>query len=432
MYEYDDKKLISFLNTHSHDISDSTSKLNSNTMSSTTSTPRAFSKSKKSKQFKQSKKSKQFKQPGLTATVSGAKELDEYIAQVSGMITQIQETFMHELADSEARCRKQRCRGSSHDFAMEMCGITHAGVVYTETVLNQSSAFLQALAVANECLDQLEALRKMLVNNKQQKKTAIRRLREFRNYIGSMVESFALQNMLLGTSTGTGAGAPKKTSILEERRRREELQTRENLLELGMELEPTQPKPTARMIQDMIEMTKQNHRTVSKGLIDQANTLMSAMRARHIRNLAEVAERTVVLVKDHEKKCQAFMTQCLRLSAIEYCAKIWWFGTQNPDPNSSKNYYIRTEVVHDYGDAVEGKGPTCLDHHFKASRAAAYFEFCAENRPVPRICITVHGDPDPEGGNNNPLICKYELDQELAETILTDEAIDQFEEARRA
>ena len=381
---------------------------------------------------KQSKQSKKSKQPGLTTTVSGAKDLDEYIAQVSVMITQIQENFMRELADSEAGLRSQRCRGSSHDFAMEMCAITHGDLIYTETVLPQSSAFLQALAVANECLDQLEALRKMLVNNKQQKKTAVRRLREFRNYIGSMVESFALQNMVLGTSTGTGA--PKKTSILEERRDREELQTRKNLLELSMELEPAESKPTSRMIQDMIEMTKQNHRTVSKGLIDQVNTLMFAMRTRYIRSLVEVAERTVGAVMEHEKKCQAFMTQCLRLSAIEYCAKIWWFGTQNPDPNpnSSKNYYIRAQVVHDYGDAVEGKPPTCLDHHFKASRAAAYFEFCAENRPAPRICITVHGDPDPAHGNTIPLICKYDFDQELAETILTDEAIDQFEETRRA
>ena len=384
-----------------------------------------------------SKKSKKSKQPVLTVTVSGAKDLDEYIARVSGMITQIQENFMREMADSEASMRSQRCHGSSHDFAMQMCGITHGDLIYTETVLTQSSAFLQALAVANECLDQLEALRKMLVNNKQQKRTAIRRLREFRNYIGSMVESFALQNMvLLGTSTGTGTGVPKKTSILQERRDREECQRRENLLELSMDLEPTQPKPTSRIIQDIIEMTKQNHRTVSKGLIDQANTLMSAMRARHIRNLAEVAERTVGLVKDHEKKCQAFMTQCLRLSAIEYCAKIWWFETQNPDPDSdsdnSKNYYIHAEVVHDYGDAVEGKTPTCLDHHFKASRAAAYFEFCAENRPAPRICITVHGDPDPADGNTIPLICKYDFDDELAETILTDEAIDQFEEVRGA
>ena len=182
----------------------------------------------------------------------------------------------------------------------------------------------------------------------------------------------------------------------------------------------------------MIEITKQNHRTVSKGLIDQATKLMSAMRARHIRSLAEVAEDTAGAVLEHEKKCQAFMTQCLRLSAIEYCAKLWWFGTQNPDSNNSKNYYIRARVVHDYGDAVEGEQPDRFDHHFKASRAAAYFAFCAENRPVPRICITVHGDPDPERGNTIPLICKYELDQEFAETILTDEAIDQFEEARGA
>ena len=56
----------------------------------------------------------------------------------------------------------------------------------------------------------------------------------------------------------------------------------------------------------MIEITKQNHRTVSKGLIDQATKLMSAMRARHIRSLAEVAEDTAGAVMDHARKCQAF------------------------------------------------------------------------------------------------------------------------------
>jgi hypothetical protein len=352
-------------------------------MSSTTST-RGRSKSKQSKQSKQ---------PVLTTTVNGAKDLNEYIAQVNGMITQVQENFMREMADSEARCRKQRCRGSSHDFAMEMCGIAHAGLIYKETKLSQSSAFLQALAVANDCLDQLEALRKMLVNNKQQKRTAIRRLRELRNQFH--------QQLVLAT-------------------------------DLELEIKSPNPNPTVKSVQQMIESTKQNHRTVSKGLIDQATKLIAAMRTRYILGVVNAAEDTAGAVLDHEKKCQAFMTQCLRLSAIEFCAKLWWFETQNQNHDKSKNYYIHAEVVHDYGDAVEGKPPTCLDHHFKASRAAAYFEFCAENRPAPRICITVHGDPDPAVGNNNPLICKYEFDQEFAETILTDEAIDQFEEARRA
>jgi hypothetical protein len=283
-------------------------------------------------------------------------------------------------------------------------------------------------------LDQLEALRKMLVNNKQQKRTAIRRLRELCNYLRAhnlMVEFFAAQNPDLVLKP-----LKKKLSILQERRDREEYQRQQRLLEHGMDLEIKSPNsnPTIRSVQRMIESTKQSHRTVSKGLIDQATKLMSAMRARYILGLVTAAEDTAGAVLEHEKKCQAFMTQCLRLSAIEYCAKRWWFETQNqnPDPNNSKNYYIHAEVVHDYGDSVEGQTPTCLDHHFKASRAAAYFEFCAENRPAPRICITVHGDPDPKGGNNNPLVCKYEFDQEFAETILTDEAIDQFEDARRA
>jgi hypothetical protein len=319
-------------------------------------------------------KSKQSKQSNITTTANGAKELGEYITQVKSMITQVKENFMHEMADSEARCRKQRCRGSSHDFAMEMCSITHHDFIYKETKLPQFSAFLQALAVANDCLDQVEALRKMLVNNKQQKKTAIRTLRELRNCLHSH----------------------------------------------NAELEPN---PTTKRVQQAIEMTKQNHRTVSKGLIDQATKLMSAMRTRYILGVVNAAEDTTGAVLEHEKKCQAFMTQCLRLSAIEFCAKLWWFDeTQNSDPNNSKNYYIHAEVVHET--------PSCLDHHFKASRAATYFEFCAENRPAPRICITVHGDP--EEGNNNPLICTYELDQELAETILTDEAIDQFEYSRGA
>lgn len=360
-------------------------------MPSSSSTPRAFSKSKKSNQSKQSKQS------NITTTVNGAKELGEYITQVKSMITQIQENFMREMAESEARCRSQRSCGSSHDFAMQMCGITHGDLIYRETVLTQDSAFLKALAVATECVDQLEALRKMLVNNKQQKRTAIRRLRELRNHLRSHNAE----------------------------------------LEIEIKSPNPNPNPTVKSVQRMIEMiesTKQNHRTVSKGLIDQATKLMSAMRARYILGLVKVAEDTAGAVLEHEKKCQAFMTQCLRLSAIEFCAKLWWFGTQNPDPdsNNSKNYYIHAEVVHDYGDSVEGKTPTCLDYRFKASRSAAYFEFCAENRPAPRICITVHGDPDPAVGNTIPLVCKYEFDQELAETILTDEAIDQFEEARRA
>jgi hypothetical protein len=308
---------------------------------------------------------------------------------------------------------------------MEMCGITHGDIIYRETKLPQYSAFLQALAVATDCLDQLEALRKMLVNNKQQKRTAIRSFRELCNYLrphNAMVEFFAAQNPDLVLKP------LKKPSILQERRDREEYQRQQRLLEHGMDLEIKSPNPTVKSVQRMIESTKQNHRTVSKGLIDQATKLMSAMRSRYILGVVNAAEDTAGAVLEHEKKCQAFMTQCLRLSAIEYCAKQWWFETQNPD--TSKNYYIHAEVVHDYGDAVEGQTPTCLDHHFKASRAAAYFEFCAENRPAPRICITVHGDP--EGGNNNPLVCKYEFDQEFAETILTDEAIDQFEEARRA
>ena len=194
-----------------------------------------------------------------------------------------------------------------------------------------------------------------------------------------------------------------------------------------MELLP-HPHPTVMSVQRMIESTKQNHRTISKGLIDQATRLMNAIRTRHILDLAKAADDTAGAVMEHAQKCQSFMTQCLRLSAIEYCAKIWWFGTQNPDPNNSKNYYIHAEVVHDYdyGDAtVEGETPNPCDYHFKASRAAEYFAFCAENnRPMPEIYITVYGDPDPEGGNNNPLIFKYKLDQELAETIRTDEAID--------
>jgi hypothetical protein len=370
-----------------------------------------------------------FQKP-LTAAVHGPKDVQAYINQVKSMIAQIQENFMREMADSEARCRKQRCRGSSHDFAMEMCGITHGNVVYNETKLPQFSAFLQALAVATECLDQLEALRKMLVNNKQQKRTAIRSFRELRNCLHAhnlMVEFFAAHNPDLVLKP------LKKPSIIQERRDREEHQRRENLLEHSTELEIKSPNPTIKSVQRMIESTKQNHRTVSKGLIDQATKLIAAMRARYILGVVKAAHDTVGAVLEHEKKCQAFMTQCLRLSAIEYCAKLWWFKTQNPDPDKSKNYYIHAEVVHDYGDAVEGKTPTCLDDHFKASRAAAYFEFCAENRPVPRICITVHGDPDPvDDGNNNPLICKYEFDQEFAETILTDEAIDQFECSRGA
>lgn len=342
---------------------------------------------------KQSTQSKQSKT--LTTVVHGPKDVKAYITQVTEMATKIRANFMSEMAQSASSCN-QRCPESSYDFAMEMCGVAHRTRVYHEN-LPQFSVFLQTESVLLARLAQLESLRKMLVNNKQQKRTAIPRLRELRNYLLQMTQH---QNQ-----------------------------------EQVMELLP-HPHPTVMSVQRMIESTKQNHRTISKGLIDQATRLMNAIRTRHILDLAKAADDTAGAVMEHAQKCQSFMTQCLRLSAIEYCAKIWWFGTQNPDPNNSKNYYIHAGVVHDYdyGDAtVEGETPNPCDYHFKASRAAEYFAFCAENnRPMPEIYITVYGDPDPEGGNNNPLIFKYKLDQELAETILTDEAIDYFEEARRA
>jgi hypothetical protein len=334
---------------------------------------------------KQSKQSKT-----LTTVVHGPKDVKAYITQVTEMATKIRANFMSEMAQSASSCN-QRCPESSYDFAMEMCGVTHRTRVYHEN-LPQFSVFLQTESVLLARLAQLESLRKMLVNNKQQKRTAIPRLRELRNYLLQMTQH---QNQ-----------------------------------EQVMELLP-HPHPTVMSVQRMIESTKQSHRTISKGLIDQATKLMDAIRTRHILDLAKAADDTAGAVMEHAQKCQSFMTQCLRLSAIEYCAKIWWFGTQNPDPTNSKNYYIHAEVV--YGDTVKGETPNPCDYHFKASRAAEYFAFCAENnRPMPEIYITVYGDPDPEGGNNNPLIFKYKLDQELAETILTDEAIDYFEEARRA
>lgn len=360
-------------------------------------------------------------------TVNGQKDVQEYITQVTGLATKIRANFMNEMADSASSCN-QRCRESSHDFAMEMCGVTHRAKIYNETELPQFSVFLQTERVLLACLAQLEALRKMLVNNKQQKKTAVRRLRELRNCLQTHNATMVVLKPLKPL---------KKQSILQERREREECQEHAKIMELGtgldMDLEKDQSNPTIKHVQRMIESTKQDHRTISKGLIHQATNIMDAIRTRHILDLAKAADDTAGAIMEHAKKCQAFMTQCLRLSAIEYCAKIWWFGTQNPDPTNSKNYYIHAEVVHDYGDAVEGETPNPCDYHFKASRSAEYFAFCAENRPAPRICITVYGDPDPEGGNNsNPIICKYDFDQEFAETILTDEAIDQFEEARRA
>ena len=336
----------------------------------------------------------------LPESVKGVKELKKYIIEMTTLLANIQSTFEADLARPESSVgRRVRICLKDHDFRNEMCQIAHADFVYAETQLPECSAYIQAKQAAHDCLAQIELVRKMMVTNKQQKKTTIRKLRRV------IAREKKAQLML-------PALVIDKTSALIDRH----LQS--------VSLEGEDASPTIKSLLSIISETKQNHRTVSKNLLKQAADLMDAMRNQHLLTYSMAAESTIGAIMNHASACSAFMQQTLRLSVIQFCASRWWNEFEKPanpnHPHADTYYYVSVELN------------SGLHAKFDVSHSGHYLSFIEENGPVPDIRVVVYAT------NMNTLInecdkrvhCSYVLDNALAETILTDEAIEAFEEAQ--
>lgn len=310
-----------------------------------------------------------------TTSISGANELMKYIQGITEITQEIRQEFEESLRQPDAIVEYHRNEKSTQFTNAEMSAVSHRTLVYHKTKLSQHSKFLQAHEVMVETLKLFENLRKMLVNNKQQKKTTIRNIRATINELKQHQQ--------------------KWIAFLKPE------------LELELEASTIASSPSIVRLETEIETTKQNHRTITNRILKQVNLLCFTTR-RNILNFKLAAEETIGEIIRHAEKCRAFIMKCRQLEIIEFCASIWWFDRCH--------------------SAFIAEHPELSERHFTVS---AELDEKHDGRPMTmegwsferdRIKILVQSF-DPVVST----VCEYDFDQTLAEEILTDEAIQTFE-----
>jgi len=341
-------------------------------------------------------------------TVNGAKDLKRYVTEMMTLLANIQSEFEADATRASSKfndtkfndtakriCSNPNLKDANlkeHEVRNEMCRVAHNDFVYSATKLPQCSAFLQAKEAAEECLGQIEQVRKMMVTNKQQKKTTIRKLRTL-IVRERQTPAIITQHLM-------------KSVALEEE-------------------EEEESSPTIKGLRAVIAQTKQNHRTVGKNLLKQATVLMEAMRNQHILTYKTAAESTIGAILNHASACSAFMRQTMHLAVIQFCASRWWNEFEKPaKAPTTTTYRVKAELA------------SGLHAKFDVSHTGHYLSFLEEGCPVPDIQIVVYATDatnatNATNANHERVYCSYMFDDLLAETILTDEAVEEFEEARR-
>jgi hypothetical protein len=316
----------------------------------------------------------------FTTTIHGAKDLKEYISRITEIVQGVRREFDRDVQQPRARVEEPGTFLGSRDFDVTMCRVAQDSVRHSEIVLPQCSGFLQAEQVVNDNMELLENFRKMLVTNEHQRNRTVKTLKKTKN----QVSDAALKSVL--------------------RFRVEDF-----------ELEPEIPgdKEIKLLIQQQVQQVQQNHRTVANNLCKQAELIVRALRTRDILAYKLAAENTIQKIIRHADLCRKFIAECRQIACIEYCASAWWMETQR-DPMDHSPYYVT---------AVSEGEPT----RFNAS-AVAYSALVSGRRAPPRILIEVHSATRSSEDNSCPVVFSQYLDQELAETILTEEAVAAFEE----
>ena len=334
----------------------------------------------------------------FATTIHGAKDLKEYISRISEIAQGIRREFDRDVQQPRARVEEPDTFLGSRKFDVTMCRVDHDSVRHSEIKLPQCSKFLQAEQAVNDGLELLETKRKMLVNNRQQLNVMVKNLKK-----------------TLHTGGNTG-------KINDLKRPREITQEQGGVYQVPVlkggaaavvgDLEIEHETSQAKAIKLLIQQVQQNHRTVARKLCEQAELIIRALRTRDILAYKLAAENTIQKIIRHADLCRKFIAECRQIACIEYCASAWWMETQR-DPMDHSPYYLT---------AVSEGVPTRFN-----ARGIEYSALVSGCRAPPRILIEVHSATRSSHDNSCPIVFGEYLDDELANTILTEEAVRAFE-----
>jgi len=338
--------------------------------------------------------------------VNGAKDLKEYIQQQTRFAQSIREELLDDIQQPRATVNTlpNFLNNTDWRFRAELCLNDHRSFVYKLTGLPQFSRFLQKEASHNEALDQLENLRKMLVTNKQQKKTAIRKIQD----IIKLVKQQEKQEERLPSpifdfvTTMSGGMDDDQDYYSDDQDYYADDHHHHHRHDVVLEAEDS---IIVKALKAQIETTKQNHRTISRNLLEQVNSIMKAVRLNNV-ELKKSAEDTVGEIIHHAEKCRAFISKCFDYSVLLYCASAWWHQTQK-DAMDDGYYHIEIEAVDPEETKFNPNATIPKEHNI-------------------RICVFKGNSIHP-----NDLVHVYDYDQDLAQAIYTPETVWEAEKILR-
>ncbi len=334
------------------------------------------------------------KQPGTSATntntntftaaeirkINGAKTMKKFVKEMTAAFEEVGRLFEEDVTKPNATVIERRSCRKRFQFALHMCAVEHRTFVHTASVCNQR--ILAAKTEMMKCLTQIETLRKLFVTLKQQKHATIRQICEIIRQVSASA-----------------------SSVLEE-------DGSVAIRELAHE------NPAITSLRALIEKTKAEHKSAACKIIEQVHfTCFTA-----IRLLLAYQCETETAIQDiinHAEKCRAYMERARQLELIEYCASAWWLETQKDAMDH--NYYQVWAVMADSRDnsSITFRAEALQHDYHKSTRTMANMAGSSG------IKIVVRGAPTEE--HPCPVVAAYELNQDLAETIFTKEAIESFE-----
>ena len=305
----------------------------------------------------------------FSTNVKGAKELNTYIQDTTSLIQAIRVELEHDLMEGKATVTFNPICRKNHNLRAELCRQAHIQFVQ-DVAFGKQSNLVIAESTVNECLVQLEQLRKMFVNNKQQKKNEKSRIKAIIREVSALLPAPTFDDFGLGM--------------------------------FDDETKPRDENVCLTQLRQLIEIAKQHHKSVSRKLLEQAHIILLAMRTRHIIAYKEAAQNAAGAVIHHAEQSRAYIRQCRERALIEYCASAWWHMNYK-DAMDSNEYEV----------SVESMTPE-HDHdikHFSGLTAAAEWNNL-------EIIVKMNGDI---------IIWRHPVNEDVAKVIITEEAVKSFE-----
>ena len=237
--------------------------------------------------------------------VRGAKELKGRIQEYVTLVNEMKNNYERSINTPEAQVVYAPICVPLHEFHASQCAVKHRDFI--RKVSRESQALSIPETNVNCALVALEKFRKMLVTNKQQRKTAHKENRRV---------SSAIQASLQTTMD---------------------------------DLEPPMNAFSVELLK-IDAAAKQHHRTMSRNILEEVNRLLVQLRTQFISALQVALDDSVGKIVQHAEESREAIERTRRLALLEYCASRWFHAQKEAmDP---KEYFVGIHEIEGGGGHV--------------------------------------------------------------------------------